>query len=242
MFELTQKLKFFSNASKHNPDAFANLQEYIKHNIPPVKPQYTYDKESGINPAYQNISQFKQRQFLLHNEKRIWVLRSDFILATGVKNAYQQEYGYNGLADTFDESLHPFLNWENRYGHPSLALAEDEYDGFAYYAGFLCQRTNFLQVYLSSGRFERKDLSAEQTHRLECYIAALFQDTYGVQDIVFEYGIPGDRAYLSVFFGEGIFSPENPRRCYTYESIKNTLQMIEADKLSLEHDQNTISG
>ena len=217
---------------------YTAIQHYIQQNIPSFVspfPNY-YEDEDGINPAYQNIAQFQSPWLLNQNEKRIWVLRSDFILATGIKNAYQKRYGYTGLADAFSPSVHQFINWKNRYGHPSLALAEGSYDGSVFYAGYLCQREGFLQVYLSSGRFDRKDLNTEQIHVLETYIAALFQNTYGKQDIVFEFAIPGDDAYHSVFFGDGHFPEDNPRRRYTVASIQATLE-----QMSSTHYHSTLS-
>ena len=206
---------------------YTSIQSYIQQNIPPLISQFpNYENEEGINPAYQNIAQIQSTCFLNKDEKRIWVLRSDFILATGVKNAYKNRYGYKGLADTFSPAVHHFLNWSNRSGHPSLALAEGSYDGTVLYAGYICQRDGFLQVYLSSGRFDRSDLNAEKMHILESYIAAIFQVTYGRQDIVFEFAIPGNPAYHSVFFGDGLFPAENPRRRYTFSSIQETFEHL----------------
>lgn len=206
---------------------YTSIQRYIQQHIPPLISQFpNYENEEGINPAYQNAAQIESTCFLNIDEKRIWVLRSDFILATGVKNAYKTRYGYTGLADTFSPAVHHFLNWSNRSGHPSLALAEGRYDGTVLYAGYICQRDGFLQVYLSSGRFDRSDLNAEQMHILESYIAAIFQVTYGRQDIVFEFAIPGNPAYHRVFFGDGIFPAENPRRRYTFSSIQDTFERL----------------
>ncbi|BCA96272.1 hypothetical protein TUM19329_26330 [Legionella antarctica] len=203
---------------------YAKAQRYIKKNIPPVKPKYRYPGESCINPAYQDISSI--RSPLRPQEKRIWVLRGDFILATGVKNAYQKEYGYTGLKDSFSNSLYLFLNWSDRYGHPSLTLAEGNYDGSAFYAGYICQRTDYLQVYLVSGRFERRDLNRDQTRILEAYIAAQFQTVYGHQDIVFDYGDSEIPRYHATFFSGGIFENGNPQRRYNQSLIRDILQNI----------------
>ncbi len=210
-----------------NNNLYSPLQEQIREQIRSILPQAeNYEHEVGINPAYQAINQFAQPQPLALLEKRIWVLRSDFILATGVKNAYKQSYNYQGLADTFEPGLFEFLNWKNRYGHPTLALAESNYDGSSYYAGYICQREGFLQVYLSSGRYDRKDLDEEQKKLLEIYIAAQFQTAYGVQDIVFEFAIPGDPTYHGVFFTDGRFPYDNPRQRYTKESLKTNLENL----------------
>ena len=208
----------------HCDSNYAKVQDYIKNNIPPVKPKYSYPGEGCINPGYQDIISIQNS--LLQQEKRIWVLRSDFILATGVKNAYEKEYGYTGFKNSFSESLYPFLNWGDRYGHPSLTLTEGNYDGSAFYAGYICQRVGYLQVYLVSGRFERTDLNEEQTCILEAYIAAQFQTVYGNQDIVFDYGDSEVTSYHATFFSGGTFDKTNPQRRYNQSSIRDILQNI----------------
>lgn len=205
-----------------SPEAnYVTIERYIRETIPPVHKKYLYPGENCINPGYQDIQSVNCP--LQKNEKRIWALRSDFILVTGVKNAYQKEYGYTGFADSFSPELHRFLNWDDRYGHPSLTLAEGHYDGSAFYAGYLCQREEFLQVYLVSGRFERTDLSTEQTQILEAYIASRFQTVYGNQSIVFDYGDSEMPSYHATFFSDGKFDASNPQRRYDCASIRMIL-------------------
>lgn len=91
------------------------------------------------------------------------------------KNAYEKEYGYTGFKNSFSKSLHSFLNWNDRYGHPSLTLPEGDYDGSVFYAGYICQRKGYLQVYLVSGRFERNDLNEEQTRILKPILLPSFR-------------------------------------------------------------------
>lgn len=208
----------------HNDSCFGNAQNYIKKNIPPVKPKYSYPDEGCINPGYQDITSIQYS--LKPQEKRIWALRSDFTLATGVKNAYEKEYGYTGFKNSFSKSLHAFLNWSDRYGHPSLTLPEGNYDGSAFYAGYICQRKGYLQVYLVSGRFERNDLNKEQTRILEAYIAAQFQAAYGSQEIVFDYGDSNISSYHATFFSDRLFEKTNPQRRYNQSSIHDILQNI----------------
>ncbi|WED42149.1 hypothetical protein [Legionella cardiaca] len=231
-------IKAGQNALKHLH--YADAEHYIAKNIPPIKPKYSYDDEGNINPGFQNIQQVN---FPLQPlEKRIWVLRTDFILALGVKNAYQKEYGYYGLEDSFSKSVHPFLNWKDRSGHPSLALVEKDYDGSVFYAGYLCQREKFLQVYLVSGRFDRSDLNKEQTQILEAYIAAQLQVAYGKQPIVFDYGNPEDPEYHKIFFANGLFAPSNPRRIYSSESINLILGDIQPPQSNLSYEEVVCSG
>lgn len=208
----------------HADSCYVKAQNYIKENIPSIKPKYSYPGEDCMNPAYQDITSIQYP--LLPQEKRIWALRSDFILATGVKNAYEKEYGYTGFRESFRESLYPFINWKDRYGHPSLTLPEGKYDGSAFYAGYICQREGYLQVYLVSGRFERTDLNEEQTRILEAYIAAQFQTAYGEQDIVFDYGNSEIPSYHATFFSGGKFAKTNPQRRYNQSLIRDILQNI----------------
>ncbi|ARB92088.1 hypothetical protein [Legionella longbeachae] len=208
----------------HSDSCFENAQHYIKSTIPPVSPKYSYSDEGSINPGYQEITSIHSP--LKPQEKRIWALRSDFILATGVKNAYEKEYGYTGFKNSFSKSLHSFINWKDRYGHPSLTLPEGDYDGSVFYAGYVCQRKGYLQVYLVSGRFERNDLNEEQTRILEAYIAAQFQTAYGNQEIVFDYGDSNNPSYHATFFSDGLFEKNNPQRRYNQSSIQNILQNI----------------
>lgn len=203
---------------------YLDAQCYIRRNITPVKPKYSYENEASINPAYQDIEHVDYP--LQYLDKRIWVLRSDFILATGVKNAYKTEFGYTGFEDSFSQSVHSFINWKDRYGHPSLTVIDDNYDGSVFYAGYICQRKGYLQVYLASGRFDRKDLTKEQTSILEAYIAAQFQIAYGKQEIVFDYADPDNLLYHTTFFGNGLFPKENPQRRYTSSLIRDILQNI----------------
>lgn len=203
---------------------FLKAQDYIRSTIIPLEPKYSYKNESDINPAFENVEQISYPLQLLGI--RIWVLRSNFTLVTGVKNAYQKEYNYHGLAESFNEANQELLNWKDRYGHPSLAIPEGDYDGRVFYAGYLCQRKGFLQVYLASGRFDRKDLNEQQTAILEAYVAAQFQVAYGTQDIVFDYADPDDTVYHSTFFGGGIFPKGNPQRRYTQTSIREILTNI----------------
>lgn len=205
-------------------DINEKAQNYIKKNIPPIKPKYNYPGEDCINPGYQDIASINQPLCL--QEKRIWVLRSDFILATGVKNAYEKEYGYKGFKQSFSKSLYSFINWSDRYGHPSLTLPEGNYNGAAFYAGYICQRADYLQVYLVSGRFERTDLNDEQTRILEAYIAAQFQTVFGKQDIVFDYGNSEIPSYHATFFSEGIFDLTNPQRRYNQSLINDIIKNI----------------
>lgn len=208
----------------YNALCCANAERYIKKYIPPVAPKYNYPGDGCINPGYEDITSI--RYPLRFQEKRIWVLRSDFILATGVKNAYQSEYGYTGLKDCFSESVHAYINWNHRYGHTSLTLAEGNYDGSAFYAGYICQREGYLQVYLVSGRFERTDLSVDQTRTLEAYIASQFQAAYGDQDIIFDFGDSNVPQYHATFFANGLFDGSNPQRRYNQLAIRDILKNI----------------
>lgn len=207
---------------------YSAAQHFIQTQIAPVKPKYSYPGEESINPAFQNIEQVSYPLQAL--EKRIWVLRSDLQLVTGVKNAYGKEYGYQGLADTFSKSSLKFLNPKDRYGHPSLTIPEGDYDGSAFYAGYLCQRQGYLQVYLASGRFDRNDLDQQQVAVLEAYIAAQFQSAYGQQEIVFDFADPDNSYYHQTFFSHNAFKKDNPQRRYDSVKIREILSSLSSEK------------
>lgn len=216
--------KSITNAAKiaYRDTHFEQAQRYIREAIPPVKPRYHYEVESRINPGYQDI--YSVTNALRPNEKKIWALRSDFILAIGVINAYEKEYGYTGFQEAFSKKVYSYINWEDRYGHTSLTTPDG--DGLAYYAGYLCQKKGFLQVYLVSGRYERKDLCEQQIQIMEAYIAAQLQVAYGNQDIEFVTGDSDIPSYHATFFSDSPFAECIPKRRYSRESIKAILSKI----------------
>lgn len=215
-------------------------QRYIRTNIDPVKPKYLYEGENSINPAYQDIASVEKS--LIYHEKRIWALRRDFILATGIKNAYEKEYGYTGFKDGFHSAVYPYIDWEDRYGHTSLTFPDG--DGSAYYAGYICQEKGFLQVYLVSGRYERTDLSKEQTSIIEAYIALQFITVYGKQEVEFVVGDSEIPSFHATFFSDGKFGEDVPKRRYNLKIIKSILSDIPVRKSELtllDFDKTTVT-
>ena len=187
--DVTPKL-FHHNFFKRLPrartisDATITLaKEYIQEKITPMKPAYVRPNELGINPAYQDASIVCE--LLQSNQKKIWLFRSDFILAIGNKNAYWTSFSETGLPEVISPTLHQHVNWEDRYGHPSLAPEHPGYDSSAFYGGLLAQRNDYLEVYNSSGRYYRNDLSEENKKIIEAYLACQLQRTYGEQKIIF---------------------------------------------------------
>lgn len=158
-------------------------ESYIAAHILPVLPAYVRSNELAINPVYQDAS--TTSAILCLDEKKIWALRSDFILALGNKNAYWTSFAETGLGEAISPRLHRFVNWEDRYGHPSLACPHPGYNGSVFYAGLLAQRAYYLEIYISSGRYYRNDLAETDKAILEAYIAYQFRKTYGDQLIVF---------------------------------------------------------
>jgi hypothetical protein len=153
-------------------------------NYPKKKAKNLYDNENGINPAYCNLA--SDVCPIPVGENRIWALRGDLILATGIKNCYHSE-GATSIVDKIDRQSIPFFQVNNRYGHPSLAAPElkNDYDGSVYYAGWLYQQPDCLQIYLWSGRYRNRKLTIEQRTHMEAYIAKKLQEAYGDQQIMF---------------------------------------------------------
>ena len=202
------------------PSQLMAMETYIKDHIPPVSPLYSRKNESSINPSYQNAEAISCP--LASNQKKIWLLRSDFILAVGNKNANWISFKDTSLADAIETELHAYLNWDDRYGHPSLASMHRGYDGSAYYGGYLAQRNGYLEIYTFSGRYHRSDLDDLNKERLEAYIAYYFQKAYGNQPVVF---IDPVRLGSGVIFDLSIFLDDKPlpeycmRRSYDHEKI-----------------------
>jgi len=181
--------------------------------FPKVYARYDYPGEEGINPAYSDIERCEP---LCPDEKRIWALRGDGTLATGIKNICVRK-GNTDLFQKVEDTLHKYVDKTNRYGHPSLALPEGTYDGSVHYAGWLCNRSDHLQVFLLSGRFHNKMLSEEQRDIIEAYVAGKFINAYGQDRVVFYDQIGDER--LDIFLA-GPFPKDRPCRTYTQDSIK----------------------
>ncbi len=200
-------LAFFKRLLRQDPieteiQSFERLttsyRTFIKNNICPVKARYHYEYENNINPAYQDIESVTNP--LKRHEKRIWALRDDLILATGIKNAYQKKYGYTGFNEAFSEELNlsDHLDLSDRFGHPSLTFNEKNEKGDVYYAGYLSQGESALRVCLTSGRYYRDDLTKEQIKQLESYLSLMFQKAYGDQPVVFYSGFKDYEDYDSL--------------------------------------------
>jgi|GEM_PF-2788062 len=180
--------------------------------FPKVYARYDYAGEGGINPAYTDIERCEP---LCPGEKRIWVLRGDGTLATGIKNVCVRE-GNTDLFQKVEGAFHKYLDKTNRYGHPSLALPEETYDGSVHYAGWLCNRDQ-IEVFLQSGRFHNEMLTDEQRNTIEAHVAEKFIKAYGKESVVFY--DRNDNEMLTNFLA-GPFPPDRPCRVYTKDSIK----------------------
>ncbi len=224
--------RMFSHPANKNPDYLTLLEKgrnYIRENIPTIKQLSSakvYAGENSINPAYENLDQIN---YQLHvNEKRIWLLRNDFIVALGIKNAYQEMWGYYGIHDAFDEHNHPYIDWDDRAGHPSLVTDE------AYCGGHIVRKNKHLEVICISGRYERSDLSEEDIIIMEALLALQFQKTFGEQPVVF---IPhpkrntydSDYFELSAVYGDEQLAGNRyvKQREYTAENIRLILNDID---------------
>lgn len=174
--------------------AKATIEHYIKKYITPIKSTHKYLGETAINPAYESISHTPT--MLAEGEIRIWALREDLILATGIKNAYQSKFGYHGLKTTFPISLHRYIDWNDRYGHPSLAISEKGTVG-VYLAGYVKREAGVIKIFLASGRYFREDLSLKDFRILEHYIANLFILAYGDKKVKIYHGLKAYRCYDS---------------------------------------------
>lgn len=196
-----------------------SVKDYIKTYISPVLPAYIRQNESAMNPAYQDITATRDKLFL--NEKKIWLFRSDMIVAVGNKNAYWINFAENGLADAIDTKLHRYINWEDRYGHPSLAFEYPGYRSGAFYAGLLAQRNGHLEIFTSSGRYFRTDLDEKSKKMIEAYLAYVFQQTYGKQPVIFvDSPCSDDYFECSLFYNDQALPEYCSKRKYDAEDIE----------------------
>lgn len=193
------------------------LEERIK-TFPKVYPSYKHEYEGcGINPLYSDIEHYKP---IGGNEKIIWALRCDLILAVGVKNA--QEYiqaGSTNILDIVHESMHSYINSNDRYGHPSLAMPEMDYDGGVYLGGWLRVHQGRIDVYLLSGRFANPALTALQKQCLEQYLAVKFKLVYKEHDVIF-WDHDNDHE-IFLFVSNQNFPVEKTRRVYLTENLSS---------------------
>ena len=208
-----------------------NVAAYIIEHIPPIQAKYIRPNEISINPTYQNSEVIDQP--LKMNQKKIWVLRSDMILAVGNKNANWTKFNDTDLPEAIESDMHAHVNWDDRYGHTSLAIPHPGYDGSVLYGGYLAQRDGYIELYTFSGRYFRQDLDDDRKAILEAYVAHLFQKAYGDQPLVFMDAIAvGPRAVLdnfelSIFINNDPLPEYCTRRSYEGDTIQSIFDSIE---------------
>lgn len=176
--------------------------------------------EAPINAAYTPVENSRP---LCIGEQRIFALRTDFILALGIKNS-DTELGNIDIYNITNPMLHRYINKGLRSGHESLAMPEGDYDGSVYYAGWLYQHKEHIEIFLASGHYHSPGLGLLQKQLLEVYISEKLTDAFGQQDVVF---IDWDGTMSDVFpaFMRGILL-KSAGRVYVAESlceIKNTI-------------------
>lgn len=213
------------------------IKEFIAENMTSISAHYVRSNEQTINPTYQSADQITQ-QLKIH-QKKIWLLRSDFILAVGNKNSNWINFKDTELSDAIEKESHPYVNWEDRYGHPSLATPHLGYDGSAYYGGYLAQRNGYIEIYTFSGRYHRHDLEDKLKAVMEAYIAYQFQHAYGEQPIVFIDAVafgPGvlDNFELSFFIKNHPLPDYCIRRIYDSEKIDTILCSVPSQELRIK--------
>ena len=230
-----------------SPSRMRRIKTYIRENIPPTSPAYIRENELSINPAYQPIDEIYCP--LKINQKKIWLLRSDFILVLGNKNSNWTCFKETGLYEAIEPELHSYINWDDRYGHPSLALPHNGYDGSVFYGGYIAQRTNFLEIFMFSGRYHRHDLDDHKKKILESYIAYHFQNAFGNQPVIFIEAItfgngPAalDNFELSIFYSDNPLPAYCTRRRYDRNEIMTTLtQATQLSRQSSNHHSSSVN-
>ncbi|QIL85688.1 hypothetical protein G7083_07355 [Vibrio sp. HDW18] len=148
-----------------------SIKSLIPRNCKFQYPLYLRDNERFINPAYENLDQ-ELNCPLPVGEHRIFVLTVSMMLNTGMKNHYNKD-----LINSFSNSQ--YIDWSERYSHPSIANGEP-----VYYAGYLHQREEHLEVIRISGHYEQS-LNEKQAFLLELYLSLKFSEAYGMQEVKF---------------------------------------------------------
>lgn len=174
-----------------------------------------YQSEKGLNAGYYDI---EHAPLLTINENRIFALRGDMILATGIKQVDDQ-LKTKALGDSYK-----YIDPLNRYGHPTLAMPEGDYDGRVYYAGWVSQNKQQLTVFLASGRFQNDRLSAFQRTCIEIHIAKQFMDNYGRQNVIFV-DFHKELDGFSIFLQNADFPRTFSQRTYTPAYIDSILKL-----------------
>ena len=187
-------------------------------NFPKVFPKYTHDNEKSINPFYYDI---EHSPLLCEGESRIWALRTDLIIAVGIKNAYNSARG-STIFDRADSSVRHYIDEDDRYGHPSLITTYDGYDESVYIAGWVYQNKNHIEVIFWSGRYTNEDLTKLQRQQIEQYIALQFMRAWGEQKILF---LKAPSEYYLFSFFKGLLSVDTIAYC-TYANKQTILQEI----------------
>ena len=218
-----------------NSATLEKIKYFLLTFIPAIKQKRFRPNEMGINPTYQDITSVHAP--LEENHRKIWLFRADAIIAVGNKNAWWVSFGSNGLAETIDESGHPFLNWEDRYGHPSLAQPHDGYESEVICGGLLAQRDGYLEIHTSTGRYYRDDLNESMKKIVESYIAHYLQCAYGTQPVHF---IDSPSAFdyyeLSHGYNNIPFPMDCPTRVYSPENVYRVLSDTDFGALASEAD------
>lgn len=208
------------------------LEEKIK-TYPKTYPRYSYKGENAMNPAYEAVDEFST---IKPNEKKIWALRGDLVLAVGVKNVDMNLHkGAPALMATVTDQAQQFLNFRDRFGHPSLAVKDENFDGSVYMAGWVCQRNDgAIEIALQSGRFQNKALTNDQRDDIELYIARRFMSAYGDTNVIF---YDHTDKMVSRYFNDLKQSASSEKRVYTPTMVKelNQKDLLEREKENKMH-------
>lgn len=184
--------------------------------MPKVVSKYKYPNEENMNPAFGDL----EHSPLCVGEKRIWVLRGDLNLILGIKNV-GVEHGNTHIYEKIDPCVRQHINLGDRYGHPSLAIPENGYDGSVYYAGWLYLHHNYIVVLLQSGRFYNPALTTHQIQILETYISAKFMEAYGVNSVdFFDWNEAESEREFKLFINGKPLPSEKIRRTYTPQHLE----------------------
>ncbi|MCL1078831.1 hypothetical protein D5R81_14170 [Parashewanella spongiae] len=138
-----------------------------------ISPRYTYNSESSINPAFQHIAEGVNIELGV-NERRIYALTEGLCFNIGCKNSLG-----SSLRSVVSPEMQNQVNWNDRYGHPSIANGKK-----VYCAGYMYRRESYFEVIHASGRYHQSRTSQTKTW-IEHFITQKISSHFGLSEVKF---------------------------------------------------------
>lgn len=161
--------------------------------IDPIVPTLYVEEGDGLNPGYIEIEEL--RPLCIH-EKRIFLLRADMALATGLKNdpragTYLDNFGgcqtgtpFIKQNNTIPDEITDYVE-SHLFGHPTLACESNGYLPGIYGGWMRRLSEDTIEILLSTGRFKGIEVSDEERTCIETHVARRMMKSQQCSDIIF---------------------------------------------------------